>query len=181
MNIDFSANANKKTTKRSANDNMKYHAPYVMRVDIKQPIRVYVQKIRSVGGVQVPPGTETEKNANMGDVCFWLRDGSFEIALDRFNHEMRGRVECEKGYKIIPKGSTIWQVLSWDDENLTYFPFEVFGTFYTQKDAVMAATDEYNYDRNKLAVDNAVSMEKIGLPEAAFVDFTEPQTFSKFI
>lgn len=164
-----------------ANGRTVYHAPFVVAVPVKNNIRVYVQKIKSVRGVPVPPDAAAAAEVDMGALCFWLREDAFELALARFNSETRGRVECEKGYKILTKGNTIWRVLSWDDENEDYYPFEVFGNFHTQKDAEMAARDEYNYDRNKLAVDNGVSMERVGLPEAAFVDFTKPQTFKKFI
>lgn len=158
-----------------------YHAPYVLSQSVKSDIKVYVQKIRSVGGVQVPPGSDAERNSTMGDVCFWLREGAFDIALEKFNQETRGKVECEKGFKVIPKGTTIWQVISWDEEDGSYFPFEIFGSFYRKEDALLSARDEYNYDRNKLAVDAGVGMDRVGLPEAAFVDFTKPQRFRRFI
>lgn len=149
-----------------------YHAPYYTSFNVDRPMKVYVQQIETVRGNAVPFNPDA---ASMGGYAIWFDEAMFNLALEKQNREMAGKISFGKGTEILQKGITLWRVMSWSDKFQKYLPDERNG-FYRKKDyALERCRGDYTLHREFLRLTTHGKIDGLLPPDA--VDFSVPNDF----
>lgn len=169
-----------------------YHSPYIVKVSVNRPIKVYVQVVRSIGRKEV---YSSGVDMSLGDVVVFLDRAACEKSVETANISqggvkldtgdgikfVAGRIELAVGSEIVNPGTDLWRIMAWSEFRHGYVIDETYGTFKNKQDAESVCRAMYEQHRNALAVKEHLSMGKVGIPEPAFVDFEKPNEFKELL